>query len=243
MLLHSIANRIRNKRKELQYTQAALAKQAGVSTRFLAQLESGTGNISVQRLADICAALSLSMAELFQGLGPHGPLILSLVGLRGAGKSTLGTLAAKSLSIPLVELDKEIVSRSSMDLAEIFSFGGAEYYHELQERILKEILNTPSPIVLATGGSIVRSSVSWDRLLNYTKTVWLYAAPKSHLQRVRSQGDLRPMQGYENALSEIKQLLHIREPLYSQASLHLDTDNSTQEELVNTLVSFYRSSV
>lgn len=242
MLLATLANRIRKQRKERKYTQADLAQRAGVSTRFLAQLESGSGNISVQRLADICSALSLSMAELFQGLGPHGPLVLSLVGLRGAGKSTLGKLVANSLSIPLVELDQEIVSRSAMGLAEIFSFGGAEFYHEWQERVLRDILKTPKPIVLATGGSIVRSTVSWDRLLNYSKTVWLYAEPISYLRRVREQGDFRPMAGYDNALSEIEQLLRIREPLYAQAALHLDTDARSKEELVEDLIFFYRNS-
>ena len=241
MLLATLANRIRKQRKELKYTQADLAQRAGVSIRFLAQLESGSGNISVQRLADICSALSLPMAELFQGLGPHGPLVLSLVGLRGAGKSTLGALVANALSIPLVELDHEIVARSSMGLAEIFSFGGAEYYHEWQERVLRDILNTPKPIVLATGGSIVRSTASWDRLLNYTKTVWLYAEPISYLKRVREQGDFRPMEGYNNALMEIRQLLRIREPLYAQAALHLDTDKMSKDELVSELLSFYRN--
>ena len=125
MLLFSLANRVRKRRKSLGYTQSDLAQRAGVSPRFLAQLESGKGNISVQKLAAISAALSLSLGELFRGLGPYGPLVLTLVGLRGAGKSTLGSVIAQHLDIPFVELDHEIVQQSAMSLPEIFSFGAS----------------------------------------------------------------------------------------------------------------------
>ena len=242
MLLSSLANRIRKRRKSLGYTQSDLAQHAGVSARFIAQLESGKGNISVQKLANISAALSISLGELFRGLGPYGPLVLTLVGLRGAGKSTLGRFVSQVLDIPFVELDHEIVEQSSMSLPEIFSFGGAEYYHELQERTLQEILNKPDPLVLATGGSIVTATLSWDRLRNHTKTVWLYAKPETYLSRVREQGDLRPMKGRDNALKELKQLLKVRTKLYAQADLHIDTDHKQVEQISHTLVDFYRGS-
>ena len=240
MLLSSLAFRIRKCRKSLGYTQSDLAQRAGVSSRFLAQLESGKGNISVQKLADISAALSLSLGELFRGLGPYGPLVLTLVGLRGAGKSTLGANVARVLDIPFIELDREIVEQSSMSLSEIFSFGGAEYYHELQDRTLKALLDKPKPLVLATGGSIVTATQSWERLRNHTKTAWLYAKPQSYLSRVREQGDFRPMKGRDNALKELKQLLQQRTPLYSQADLHLDTDQKEIEVLSQSLIDFYR---
>ena len=242
MLLHSLANRIRKRRKSLGYTQSDLSQRAGVSPRFLAQLESGKGNISVQKLANISAALSISLGELFRGLGPYGPLVLTLVGLRGAGKSTLGSVIAKDLEIPFLELDQEFVKQSAMSLPEIFSFGGAEYYHELQDRTLQAILNKPVPLVLATGGSIVTSTHSWERLLNHTKTVWLYAKPETYLARVREQGDLRPMKGRNNALKELKQLLKVRSPLYAQADLHLDTDQKEITQLSRTMIDFYRGS-
>ena len=243
MLLSSLANRIRKRRKSLGYTQSDLAQRAGVSPRFIAQLESGKGNISVQKLASISAALSISLGELFRGLGPYGPLVLTLVGLRGAGKSTLGSTVSKALNIPFVELDHEIVRHSSMSLSEIFSFGGAEYYHELQERTLQAILTKPDPLVLATGGSIVAATQSWERLRNHTKTVWLYAKPETYLSRVREQGDLRPMKGRDNALKELKQLLKIRTPLYAQADLHLDTDQKNIEELSQILTDFYQGNI
>ena len=242
MLLSSLANRIRKRRKSLGYTQSDLAQRAGVSPRFIAQLESGKGNISVQKLASISAALSISLGELFRGLGPYGPLVLTLVGLRGAGKSTLGSNVSKALNIPFVELDHEIVRHTSMSLSEIFSFGGAEYYHELQERTLQAILTKPDPLVLATGGSIVTAIQSWERLRNHTKTVWLYAKPETYLSRVREQGDLRPMKGRNNALKELKQLLQLRTPLYAQADLHLDTDQKNIQELSRLLIDFYQGS-
>ena len=242
MLLSSLANRIRKRRKSLGYTQSDLAQSAGVSSRFIAQLESGKGNISVQKLANISAALSLSLGELFRGLGPYGPLVLTLVGLRGAGKSTLGSIVSQALDIPFVELDHEIVKQSAMSLPEIFSFGGAEYYHELQDRTLQAILSKPDPLVLATGGSVVTASQSWERLRNHTKTVWLYAKPETYLSRVREQGDLRPMRGRNNALKELKQLLKVRTPLYAQADLHLDTDHKKVEQLSHVLIDFYRGS-
>ena len=194
----------------------------------------------MQKLAKISAALSLSLGEVFRGLGPYGPLVLTLVGLRGAGKSTLGSMVSQALDIPFVELDHEIVKQSAMSLTEIFSFGGAEYYHELQDRTLQAILSKPDPLVLATGGSVVTASQSWERLRNHTKTVWLYAKPETYLSRVREQGDLRPMRGRNNALKELKQLLKVRTPLYAQADLHLDTDQKEVEQLSHALIDFYR---
>ena len=240
LLMSSLAVRVRKRRKQLGYTQADLAQRAGVSLRFLAQLESGKGNISVQRLADIASALTLSLGELFRGLGPQGPLVLALVGLRGAGKSTLGHLAAKHLSIPFVELDQKIVETCSMSLSEIFSFGGESYYHELQDRVLQDIFSSPKPMIIATGGSIVRASISWERLRNYAKTIWLYAKPESYLNRVYAQGDHRPMQG-RDALPELKQLLKLRTPFYAQSDLHLDTDVADRNTLIQNIVDFYRS--
>ena len=108
---------------------------------------------------------------------------------------------------------------------------------------MQAILNKPEPLVLATGGSIVTATQSWERLRNHTKTVWLYAKPETYLSRVREQGDLRPMKGRNNALKELKQLLKIRTPLYAQADLHLDTDQKNIEELSQILTDFYQGNI
>ena len=243
MLLQTIGHRIRKRRKNLELTQQALAYDAKVSLRFLSQLESGKGNISVQRLADVCMALGMSLSELFQGVGHHGKMILSLVGLRGAGKSTIGAALSRDLGIPFLELDHRISASANMTLSEIFDFGGAEYYHQLEGEVLESLFNSSESCILAVGGSIVSSVTNWERLLKYSRTVWLQASPEEHLRRVQSQGDLRPMIGHSDALGKLKQILSNREPLYSQADLHIHTEEYGMDGTVNMVCAFYRKPI
>ncbi len=170
-LLMTIGHRIRNRRKFLQLTQQNLAYEANVSLRFLSQLESGQGNISVQRLAEVCAALEISLSELFKGVGPHGGLVLALVGLRGAGKSTIGQKVASTLGLPFVELDERITASANMTLSEIFDFGGAEYYHQLEGDMLTKLFSASASNVLAVGGSIVASLQNWQFLRRSACTI------------------------------------------------------------------------
>ena len=167
-------------------------------------------------------------------------MVLALVGLRGAGKSTLGPLIAAQLEIPFIELDQEIVKESGISLAEIFSLGDAAYYHELESRVLANILQSSKPFILATGGSIVCRSDSWEKLRNYAKTVWLQATPEKHLARVQAQGDNRPMKGRTGVLDEINQLLEQRKGLYAQADLHLHTEEKAIAVMVEEIVQFYQ---
>jgi XRE family transcriptional regulator, aerobic/anaerobic benzoate catabolism transcriptional regulator len=241
MLLSVLGSRLRKRRKSLSWTQQELADKAGVSLRFLAQLEAGKGNISVQRLADICRELELSLSDVFRGVGTNGSLCLTLVGLRGAGKSTLGALLSEALAVPFVELDELIVSLADMSLAEIFSFGGEEFYHELNGRAIEQLLRGGESVILATGGSLVMHVENWNLLRRSTRTVWLQASPESHLHRVTLQGDLRPMSGHDNVLAELKHIFLQRKPYYAQAELHLSTDQAEPDELCGKLVQFYRS--
>ena len=241
MLLLSIGKRLRIRRKELGLTQHALAQSAQVSHRFLVQLENGKGNISVQRLAELCEALELPLSELFTGLGAEGHRVLALVGMRGAGKSTIGRELAERLGRQFTELDERIIQRAGMSLGEIFSFGGAEYYHELETRALETILGSHQPSVLATGGSLVTFTDNWTLLRTHARTAWLQASPESHLQRVQAQGDLRPMQGRDDALSELRQLLQSRSPFYAQADTSVDTDAMGIGGSVDSLVSFLQT--
>lgn len=223
MLLPTLGDRLRRRRRALGLTQGELARKAGVSPRFLVQLEGGTGNISVQRLAEVCAALELPLERLFAGLGPGGPGVIALVGLRGAGKSTVGAALAARLAVPLVELDERVEAAAGMTLAELFELGGEARFREVEAQVLDEVL-AEGPLVLATGGGLVTHAETWQRLRERARTAWLRAAPESHLERVRAQGDLRPMRGRPDALRELQEILEARRPLYAQADLTLDTD-------------------
>ena len=108
MLLHILGQRIRKQRKKRLLTQSDLAQKSGVSLRFVAQLESGKGNVSVQKLADICLVLDISLSNIFRGIGTGHAKILSLVGMKGAGKTTLGQILSEKLNIHFIELDEEI---------------------------------------------------------------------------------------------------------------------------------------
>ena len=234
-LLQAIGQRLRAQRSRIGMTQAQLASSANVSPRFLVQLEKGEGNISVQRLAAVCAELSLPLADLFRGLGPTQSNKIALVGLRGAGKSTIGRALAKSLSVSFVELDAEIAARAGMSIGEIFELWGEAHYRNLEDRVLADVLNRPESLVMATGGGIVTSPPAWQRLQEGARTVWLRASPASHLRRVQAQGDLRPMRGRPDAQGELKVILAEREPLYSRAESILDTDSLCVEDVVRTL--------
>lgn len=240
MLLASIGARLRTRRLEKGLTQAVLAKAAGVSPRFLVQLEKGEGNISVQRLAGVCAALELPLEHLFAGLGPGLPTKVALVGLRGAGKSTLGRAVADALGHAFVELDAHVQEAAGMSLGEVFELRGEAGYRELEAQVLESVLSDPAPLVIATGGSLVTSADTWRRLRGGARTAWLKAAPESHLSRVMAQGDLRPMRGRPNARGELEGILSSRAPLYAQADQHFDTDALGERGTLAALLAWVR---
>lgn len=234
-LLPTIGERLRQRRRDRGLTQADLARKAGVSARFLVQLEGGTGNISVQRLAEVCQALDLPLSTLFAGLGPAEPPRVALVGLRGAGKSTVGAALAQRLGAPLVELDQRVEEAAGMTLAELFELRGEAHYRQVEARALDRVLADPGPWVLATGGSLVTAPETWRRLRQACRTVWLRASPEAHLERVRAQGDLRPMRGRPDALAELREILADRAPLYAQADLVVDTEEGGVAGVVEQL--------
>ena len=235
-LLHEIGARLRARRNEWGLTQAALASKAGVSPRFLVQLEKGDGNISVGRLAEVCEALGMPLAELFRGIGPGRPNKTALVGLRGAGKSSVGALLATASGVRFVELDALIEQAAGMALVEIFELRGEVHYRKLERQVLDRLLAEPEPMVIAAGGSIVTAAETWKRLQEGAKTVWLRASPLSHLDRVRAQGDLRPMRGRPNAAAELEAILDERSGLYAEADVHIDTDGLDIDGVVDALV-------
>ena len=234
-VLHTIGTRLRARRLEWALTQSELASRAGVSPRFLVQLEQGQGNISVGRLAEVCEALDLPLSELFRGVGQAKSRKIALVGLRGAGKSSVGARLAAKTGATFVELDGLVEEEAGMTLSEIFELRGESHYRALEREVLERTLRQKGSIVIAAGGSVVTAPETWRRLQEGTQTVWLQASPASHLARVRAQGDLRPMRGRPNAKAELEAILAERAGLYAQADVHMDTDGMGLDGVVSAL--------
>ncbi|MBN9164678.1 MAG: helix-turn-helix domain-containing protein [Myxococcales bacterium] len=243
-LLEGLGAAVRALRTERALTLRALAKVASVSERFLVQLEAGEGNISVARLEDVAEALGTTGAELLaQASRPHtkssssSRAVLALVGLRGAGKSSIGAAVARRLGLPFIELDEAIVREAQMTLPSIFEIHGEAYYRQMERDVLRRLLDSSKPAVLATGGSIVTDAETWGLLRSRARTVWLKATPREHWDRVVAQGDVRPMRGRPRAMNELRQLLTSRTPLYEQADVTVDTSGRTVTDVVERLAS------
>lgn len=157
---------------------------------------------------------------------------IALVGVRGAGKSTIGKRVAARLRIPFVELDALIEREAGMSLVELFTLHGEAYYRRLEREAVEKLLVSSPPVVLATGGSVVTHPETWGMLRRQCHTIWLKARSKDHWNRVVAQGDLRPMVNNPSAMDELKALLRTREPLYSQAELVADTSKHSVGEIV-----------
>lgn len=160
---------------------------------------------------------------------------ICLIGLRGAGKSTLGNLIAKQFGLPFVELNTEIETNAGMPTAEIIALYGQEGYRELEAAALSKIVANQEKVVLAVAGGIVADQVTFDLLLNRFHTVWVKASPSEHMERVRAQGDFRPMAGNPQAMIQLRQILKSREAQYSQAEYSLDTSGKTVSRSCNEL--------
>ena len=245
-LLRSLGAAVRALRTQRRLTMKQLALRAGVSERFLAQLETGEGNISVARLEDVAEALASTAAKLLvtasarprqEPAGGAAPVVARL-GLRGAGKSSIGVRVAKRLHVPFVELDALVAREAGMSLATIFEMHGEAYFHRLERATLKKLLDETNErgLVLATGGSIVGDRETFDLLKKRTLTLWLKARARDHWDRVVAQGDVRPMRDRTDAMSELKSLLRARKDLYAQAAHAVDTSSMPLDEAVERVV-------
>jgi len=171
--------------------------------------------------------------RLIRDFGPEEKLRrarIALIGLRGAGKSTLGSKLAGESKIPFIELDREIEKDTGMPLAEIFSLYGQSGYRAIERRTLEKVLNEQERAVLSVGGGMVSEKETFDYLLSNCYTVWIKAQPEEHMSRVMAQGDFRAMAGSGQAMEELRRILEAREPLYGKADMHLDTSGSSVEE-------------
>jgi XRE family aerobic/anaerobic benzoate catabolism transcriptional regulator len=154
----------------------------------------------------------------------------ALIGLRGAGKSTLGTKLSAEFKLPFIELDHEIEKDTGMPLGEIFSLYGQSGYRAIERRTLERVLREFERAVLSVGGGVVSEKETFDYLLSNCYTVWIKAQPEEHMSRVIAQGDLRAMAGNDQAMEDLRRILEAREPLYRKADLCLDTSGISVEE-------------
>jgi XRE family aerobic/anaerobic benzoate catabolism transcriptional regulator len=268
--LNRLGERVRDARARRGLTRKDLARDSGVSERYLAQLEAGHGNISVLLLRQIAAALGLAPNDLLEQDEQPVELTLihqllrrlpkqrlarvrtrlqnefgspatersrriALIGLRGAGKSTLGAALARKLGVAFIELDREIEREAGTSLSEIFLLYGQQGYRRYERRCLEKALEANEHCVIATGGSIVSEPGTYDLLLSTCFTVWLKAEPEEHMARVLAQGDTRPMAGNAQAMEDLRRILQGRGMLYAQADAVVDTAGRTVEQSLRTL--------
>ncbi len=270
-LLGSLGDRVRTLRAHRGMTRRVLARDSGVSERYLAQLEQGQSNISVILLARVAEALRTEPSELLQmreGQSSEEVLIadllrglnsdshkaflqmlsenflvpvesrrrIALIGLRGAGKTSQGGLLAKQLEVPFVRLGSEIEQLAGMSMTEIFSLSGQTGYRRLEEKALIRTLQRYDRCVIETGGSIVTDPELLNKLLSTCFVVWLHARPEEYMQRLIAQGDVRPMENQDDAMSDLRRILSERDELYSQAHASVDTNGKNIEDCVAELV-------
>lgn len=272
--LEQLGQRVRTMRALRGMSRKVLAKVSGISERYIAQLESGKGNVSIVLLRRVSNAMAAHLEDLIPSGEPvpDWPVIrdlirnatpsqialakdvlsgqgngtsaqrqmtfagIALIGLRGAGKSTLGKLLAKKIGWSFVELNKEIEQQNGLSVAEIIALYGQEGFRRMEQAALGQLLARKELMVLATGGGIVSEPLTFDLILSSFYTIWLKAEPEEHMARVRRQGDLRPMADDRSAMAELRTILLSREPLYARAAAVVDTAGLSVDDAAARLI-------
>ncbi len=163
---------------------------------------------------------------------------IALIGLRGAGKSSLGSRLAREMGVPFIELDREIEADTGMPSSEIFALYGQTGYRRIERTTLERVIRTHEKAVISAGGGVVAQQDSYDMLLSNCLTIWLKARPEEHMARVVAQGDLRPMAGNDEAMEDLKRILEARKPLYGRADMVIDTSGDTPDQSYTKLKQF-----
>ena len=232
--LARLGERVRAWRTDHGMSRKALALASGVSERYLAQLEAGEGSISVLLLRKVARAMGVAVERLVREEDTVEKPI-ALIGLRGAGKSTLGAKLAASLGLPFVELDREVEKEAGAPLAEVFAMYGQDAFRRFERRALERVLAEQPRAVIATGGSLVTDPGTYEMLLERCRCIWLKASAQEHMARVLAQGDTRPFKGRSAALDEIRKLLADRERLYGRATAVVDTSGKSARQALAEL--------
>ena len=270
--LRAFGERVRGERARRGMSRKLLAHHAGISERYLTQLESGKGNVSIVLLRHVAGALGLPLVRLVEEEAPSPEMLLvrqfvsrltpaqlteaydwltssfeaepdraratriALVGLRGAGKTTIGAAAAKVLNVPFIELDRQVERLSGTALGSILELYGQQAYRRYEFQALQELLASRQRFVVATGGSLVSETSTYELLLRSCYTVWVRTTPEEHMRRVLAQGDLRPMAGSQPAMDDLRRILAERSELYARADLAIDTTGVRVEKSVRELL-------
>lgn len=272
-LLGRLGRNVRAARSARRMPRRVLSELSGVSPRYLAQLESGQGNISIGLLHRVSEALDiplidllgdeahtdeLRVMELFRNAdentrasvlhrlehaapGPDRAQRICLIGLRGAGKSTLGRGAGETLGMPFVELNKDIELKAGMPVGEIMALYGADGYRQLEAEAVRRVASRHDRLILAVAGGIVSEPETYATLLSRYHTIWVKATPEEHMTRVRAQGDMRPMQGRPEAMVQLRALLEARQDDYNRAQASLETSGRTPDASLSDLLALIRS--
>jgi XRE family aerobic/anaerobic benzoate catabolism transcriptional regulator len=273
--LAELGARVRAWRARRGMTRKQLAADSGLSERFLADVESGKGNVSINSLEAAAQALNITIIDLLQDsprpalARVHGLLCglddtqldqayqllakgfglgedkgrekrIALIGLRGAGKSTLGAQLAQQRGVPFIELDKEIEREAGTSMNEILLLHGQAGYRRYERRALFRIAEDhEGGVVMTTGGSIVSERDTFDLLQSRFYCVWIKASPEEHMSRVVAQGDMRPFDSTRGATSEaledLRRILASRDALYARADAVVDTASRTVKQSLKDL--------
>jgi XRE family aerobic/anaerobic benzoate catabolism transcriptional regulator len=267
-----LGERIRNIRAQRGMTRKILARDSKVSERYLAQLEMGQGNISINLLRQVADALATPLADLLQEeeLSVEMKLLheflvrldaqqlqrvwellfvefgnlhaqgrrerVALIGLRGSGKSTLGTLLAKRLGVPFIKLSQEIEREAGTPMGEVFSLYGQSGYRRYERRALEAVVTKNKRAVIEIPGGLVTEPGTYELLLSSCMVVWLQTSPEEHMARVMAQGDHRPMDDNNEAMEDLRRILQGRAQLYGKADVTLSTSGMTVQQSLDQLL-------
>lgn len=270
--LAKLGLRMRELRERRGMSRKLLARESKVSERYLAQIETGNGNVSVMLLRRVAMALGVALGDvvapevhdsaqrrLIRRLLERLPLPrledvaarllrdfgheeaarrkrIALIGLRGAGKSTLGAMLAQALAIPLIELNREVARETGLPAAEVMALYGLAAYRRIEQRVLERVAREQERGVIVAGGGIVNEEEAFNLLLANCYTVWIKARPEEHMARVLAQGDFRPMAGNAEAMDDLTRILAARDAMYRKADVVIDTSGETPQESFARLI-------
>ncbi|MEM8647077.1 MAG: shikimate kinase [Pseudomonadota bacterium] len=262
-----VGSAVRAARREAGLPRHALAEVAGISERYIGQLETGRANISLNVLQKIADALGTEIVDLLEqapvSYAPLSDLLaglnetqlreahtllsrhfeakrrakrgVALVGLRGAGKTSLGRALADKLGLRFVQLTQLVTERAGMTTQELVELAGLEAFRRLEREALLALVADDDKVVLETSGGLVGAPETYRLVLEHFYTVWIKAQPEEHMQRVVDQNDLRPMAGRPEAMNDLKALLADRQQAYGQAAVELDTSGLEEADTADRL--------